>query len=201
MGGEKGLTENNPLRTSVIRGCDGAEAFLACCILLRAGYFILEPGFNVQRWYDVTDETQKRTHMLSFTFFPFTSILCTYKMHHQYRVHHHHHIYSAPPPRSIPCTQNEQNEKPTRKSTPIVALLSSSGSHCSSEKRRSKLLFPTEEFPINSSLQLIGGAEGVGLSVGAIVCEEWARRRVRCRVNYKGGSKVIRVDNSTVWLS
>ena len=196
MGGEKGLTENNPLCTSVIRGRDGAEAFLACCILLRAGYFILEPGFN--GWYDVTNETQKRTHMLSFTFFPFTSILCTYKTHHQYRVNHHHQIYSAPPP---PCPQNEQNEKPTRKSTPIVALLSSSGSHCSSEKRRSKLLFPTEEFPINSSLQLIGGAEGVGLSVGAIVCEEWARRRVRCRVNYKGGSKVIRVDNSTVWLS
>ena len=44
----------------------------------------------------------------------------------------------------------------TRKSTPIVALLSSSGSHCSSEKRSNKLDFPTEEFPISRSLTLMG---------------------------------------------
>ena len=43
----------------------------------------------------------------------------------------------------------------TRKSTPIVALASSSGSHCSSENRTRRLLLPTEEFPIRSSLQLI----------------------------------------------
>lgn len=45
----------------------------------------------------------------------------------------------------------------TRKSTPIVALASSSGSHCSSEKRRRRLLFPTDELPISRSLQLMGG--------------------------------------------
>lgn len=43
---------------------------------------------------------------------------------------------------------------PTLKSTPIVALLSSSGSHCSSENLSNILLFPTEEFPISRSLTL-----------------------------------------------
>lgn len=50
----------------------------------------------------------------------------------------------------------------------MVALDSSSGSHCSSENRRSRLLFPTDELPISSSLQLMGGpdvAELGGLSV------------------------------------
>lgn len=44
----------------------------------------------------------------------------------------------------------------TRKSTPMVALLSSSGSHCSSEKRRRRLDLPTDEFPIRRSLTLTG---------------------------------------------
>jgi hypothetical protein len=43
----------------------------------------------------------------------------------------------------------------TLKSTPMVADASSSGSHCSSEKRRRRLLFPTEEFPMRRSLTLI----------------------------------------------
>lgn len=89
--------------------------------------------------------------MLSFTFFPFTSILHT------------------------------------RKSTPIVAEASSSGSHCSSVNLKSKLLFPTEEFPLkwgqtrraqrtlrgapmSSSLQLtaaMGGWGGAGAPADA----------------------------------
>lgn len=44
----------------------------------------------------------------------------------------------------------------TRKSTPIVAVASSSGSHCSSEKRSNKLLFPTDEFPIIRSFTFTG---------------------------------------------
>ena len=44
----------------------------------------------------------------------------------------------------------------TRKSTPIVALDSSSGSHCSSENLRRRLLFPTDEFPMRRSLTLMG---------------------------------------------
>ena len=44
----------------------------------------------------------------------------------------------------------------TRKSTPIVALDSSSGSHCSSENLSNRLLFPTDEFPMRSNLTLIG---------------------------------------------
>ena len=47
----------------------------------------------------------------------------------------------------------------TRKSTPMVELDSSSGSHCSSENLKSRLLFPTEELPISKSLQLTGGDE------------------------------------------
>lgn len=47
----------------------------------------------------------------------------------------------------------------TRKSTPIVAVASSSGNHCSSENRSNKLLFPTEEFPMSSSLTLTGCVE------------------------------------------
>jgi hypothetical protein len=48
----------------------------------------------------------------------------------------------------------------------MVALLSSSGSHCSSEKRSRRLLFPTEELPISSNLQLIGTS--LGCDIGAI---------------------------------
>jgi hypothetical protein len=43
----------------------------------------------------------------------------------------------------------------TRKSTPIVADASSSGNHCSSEKRKRRLLFPTDELPMSNSLTLI----------------------------------------------
>jgi hypothetical protein len=45
---------------------------------------------------------------------------------------------------------------PTLKSTPIVALASSSGNHCSSENRIKRLDFPTEELPISNNLQFIG---------------------------------------------
>ena len=38
----------------------------------------------------------------------------------------------------------------------MVALASSSGNHCSSEKRRSKLDLPTEELPMRRSLTFIG---------------------------------------------
>jgi hypothetical protein len=46
----------------------------------------------------------------------------------------------------------------------MVALLSSSGSHCSSEKRSRRLLFPTDELPMSNNLQLIGTFldDGVG---------------------------------------
>jgi hypothetical protein len=76
--------------------------------------------------------------MLSLTLFPFTFILWTY-----------------------PATPNESkstvlNIKPrTLKSTPIVADASSSGNHCSSENRKRRLLFPTEELPMSKSLTLI----------------------------------------------
>lgn len=73
------------------------------------------------------------TQILSLTFFPFTSILCT------------------------------------RKSTPIVALASSSGSHCSSEKRSKRLLLPTLELPISRSLTLIADDLSVDLFAGGIV--------------------------------
>lgn len=49
----------------------------------------------------------------------------------------------------------------TLKSTPIVALASSSGNHCLSEKRSNKLLFPTDELPMSSSLTLMSSC-GVG---------------------------------------
>jgi hypothetical protein len=52
-------------------------------------------------------------------------------------------------------TQVDGIRRLTRKSTPIVALASSSGNHCSSENRIRRLLLPTEEFPIRSSLQLM----------------------------------------------
>lgn len=55
----------------------------------------------------------------------------------------------------------------TRKSTPIVALLSSSGSHCSSEKRSNRLDLPTEEFPMRRSFTLIGWFEAP--VVGAMI--------------------------------
>ena len=57
----------------------------------------------------------------------------------------------------------------TLKSTPIVALASSSGINCLSEKRRRRLLFPTDEFPISRSLTLISSCgRGCG-GIGAIV--------------------------------
>ncbi len=43
----------------------------------------------------------------------------------------------------------------TRKSTPIVAVASSSGSHCSSLKRSRRLLLPTLELPMRRSLTLM----------------------------------------------
>ena len=43
----------------------------------------------------------------------------------------------------------------TRKSTPIVALASSSRNHCLSEKRNNRLLFPTDELPMRRKLTLM----------------------------------------------
>ena len=56
----------------------------------------------------------------------------------------------------------------------MVALVSSSGSHCLSENLSSKLLFPTLEFPINNSLQFIVDGSAC-FAVGAIVVgkSEW----------------------------
>jgi hypothetical protein len=61
----------------------------------------------------------------------------------------------------------------TRKSTPIVALASSSGNHCLSEKRSKRLLFPTDELPMRSSLTLMSSCE-CDCGVGAIV--SWVER-------------------------
>ena len=97
---------------------------------------------------------KRHTHMLSFTFLPFTSSLCTWKCG-----------ISIQEVKKT-TTQAVATEMRTRKSTPIVALLSSSGSHCSSENRSSKLLLPTEELPISKSLQLIGAG---GLGAGAML--------------------------------
>src|ERR1700722_18274550 len=101
-----------------------------------------------------------RTHMLSFTFLPFTSILCTYETARNLQ-----HLISISTIKNQ--KQKERNHHLTRKSTPMVALVSSSGSHCSSENLRSKLLFPTDELPIRRSLQLMGGA-ACWFSMGAI---------------------------------
>ena len=49
----------------------------------------------------------------------------------------------------------------------MVALDSSSGSHCSSEKRRRSELLPTDELPMRRSLTLMSGATG-RFSTGAI---------------------------------
>lgn len=53
----------------------------------------------------------------------------------------------------------------------MVAFASSSGSHCSSENRKSKLLLPTEELPMRRSLTLMG-AEVVPDLVGFLVAVE-----------------------------
>lgn len=58
--------------------------------------------------------------------------------------------------------------KRTRKSTPMVALLSSSGSHCSSENRSNRLDFPTEELPMRSNLTFMGCDAG---AVGGMLKE------------------------------
>lgn len=79
--------------------------------------------------------------MLSLTFLPFTSILCTWRVHGR-----QHGAPTGPVPHNVL----------TRKSTPMVAFDSSSGSHCSSEKRRRRLLLPTEELPIRRSLTFMG---------------------------------------------
>lgn len=50
------------------------------------------------------------------------------------------------------------NRRLTRKSTPMVAVASSSGIHCSSEKRKRRLLLPTDALPMSSSLTLTGVA-------------------------------------------
>src|SRR5262245_274949 len=94
--------------------------------------------------------------MLSFTFFSLTFILCTYKST-IVTVDKHHTI--------------QKKAYLTRKSTPIVALLSSSGNHCSSENRKSKLLFPTDELPMSRSFTLMGED---GVSVGGMAVEEKA---------------------------
>ena len=60
----------------------------------------------------------------------------------------------------------------TRKSTPIVALASSSGNHCLSEKRNKRLLFPTDELPMRSSLTLMSSCDR-DCSVGAMVRGVW----------------------------
>ena len=68
-----------------------------------------------------------------------------------------HHIHNSNP---------HQGRQLTRKSTPIVAVASSSGIHCSSEKRKRRLLLPTDALPMSSSLTLTGV---VGLAVAVDV--------------------------------
>ena len=51
---------------------------------------------------------------------------------------------------------SEQLSPLTRKSTPIVAVASSSGIHASSENRSNRLLFPTDALPIRRSLTFTG---------------------------------------------
>lgn len=57
-----------------------------------------------------------------------------------------------------PSTSTNHNRQLTRKSTPIVAVASSSGIHCSSEKRKRRLLLPTDALPMSNSLTLTGVA-------------------------------------------
>ncbi len=70
--------------------------------------------------------------------------------------------------------QEKQGDVRTLKSTPIVALASSSGNHCLSEKRSKRLLFPTDELPISRSLTLISSCDR-GCGVGAIVLVQRVR--------------------------
>jgi hypothetical protein len=71
----------------------------------------------------------------------------------------------------------------------MVALLSSSGSHCSSEKRSRRLLFPTDELPMSNNLQLIGTFldEGVG-AIGSYYADDEIRWGCRWVTVMKGSS-------------
>jgi hypothetical protein len=80
----------------------------------------------------------------------------------------------------------------TRKSTPIVALVSSSGNHCSSENLSSKLDLPTEELPIRRSLTLImGWFDVVNVVVGAI--RVYRLRNTLHRVIWDDGSRQVKL--------
>jgi hypothetical protein len=60
-------TKYDPLSTTVVRGCDCTESFLAGCILQNRHHYPTDTG-----------KKNQCTHILSFTFRPLTSILCTY---------------------------------------------------------------------------------------------------------------------------
>jgi hypothetical protein len=120
------------------------------------------PAVSCERYEEMpTKEQIGLTHILSLTFFPLTSILWTWAPYDQREPHVRH----APSARlsqlpshhfshSLAINKNAL----TLKSTPIVALASSSGNHCWSEKRNSRLLLPTDELPMISSFTLMGGS-------------------------------------------
>ena len=88
------------------------------------------------------------------------------------------------------------NRTLTLKSTPIVALLSSSGSHCSSENRNSKLDLPTDELPISKSLTLIGWVAVGAIEVVKIKLSEWPSRTAQVDTYVITKSKLTRPDAS-----
>jgi hypothetical protein len=88
----------------------------------------------------------------------------------------------------MPLSSTALNET-TLKSTPTVLGLASS--HCSSENRNSKLLFPVEELPMSNSLQLTGG-EG-GLSPGAMLSDLSGLRIAEVRCVWRWWLKIKKV--------
>ena len=75
----------------------------------------------------------------------------------------------------------------TLKSTPIVALASSSGNHCSSENLSNRLLLPTLEFPISSNFTFIGDVEVFVTPIGAIIgANSWYRYTATEKMEFAG---------------
>jgi hypothetical protein len=119
-------------------------------------------------WSVVSDERKKaqRTHPYTHLDLPSLNLQLVYL------------TYSSIPTSTIVKRKDILKKKGgcserTRKSTPIVALASSSGNHCLSEKRNNRLLFPTEELPMRSNLTLMSSCDDRDCGVGAMMRGAW----------------------------
>lgn len=99
----------------------------------------------------ILDKEGQRTHILSLYLMPSISIAFTRLESTEGRSLKIRPLASLAPP---------LRKEATHKSTPIVAVVSSSLRKSSSVKRRRREDLPTEEFPISSSLRFGGLAEG-----------------------------------------